>query len=286
MNTPIKVFDLFSKKIFDEQIPAESLLRFLYEANSFTAFGVKMIFAKFPLISKLVGFWMKMPWTKRNILPFVNKYGVNLEDFEEKNYENFNDFFIRKLKTGARKISSESIICPCDGRHFFYKDLSEKNSFYVKGKNFSLETLLKDKNLAAKYLDGSMIISRLAPVDYHRFHFPVDGKIEEIKPINGFLYSVNPLALRTNPSLITENKRTLIKINSTNCATNVGSIHLSAKTLKNYKKGDELGFFSFGGSMVITLFEKDTVNFSEKLTKLTKENVEVFMQFGSGFFSI
>jgi phosphatidylserine decarboxylase len=292
MNKSIKVFDIVTKKIFEESIPAESLLKALYEGNSISLKVAKHLIVKIPIVSKAFGLWMKMPWTKKGIAPFVKKYGVKMEDFEQKKYKNFNDFFIRKLDPNARIISKERSICPCDGRHLFFQDLSEKNFFYVKGKNFSLDELLKDKELASKYFDGSMIISRLAPVDYHRFHFPVDGKIEEIKLINGFLYSVNPIALRTNPQLITENKRILTKISSDKCgdvlqvlvgATNVGSIHISAKLHKKHLKGDELGFFSFGGSMIITLFPKGKVEFSQELINKTKDNIEVLMQMGSNF---
>lgn len=286
----IEVFDFQAGEMITEKIPAENILRFLYNNNSLASSGLKYFISRLPIVSSLVGYWMKMPWTKRDIHSFIKIQDVKIEDFLEEDYQNFNDFFIRKLKPNARKFSHQTIICPCDGRHLFYQDISKIDGFYVKGQTISLEKLLNDSQLASLYKEGSMIISRLAPKDYHRFHFPCDGSVVSKTLVNGSLFSVNPIALRENLNILTENKRIVLKIRTKNHgnilqilvgATNVGSMHITAKENTSYKKGDELGFFSFGGSMVITLFPKASIQLSKKLLTLTENKTETLMLTGS-----
>ncbi len=286
----IEVYDPEKDKFFQEKIPSEKILRFLYSDNCYTSGLFRHLIAKSPLSSILFGSLAKMPWTRRFIEPFIKEQGIKIEDFEEKTYKSFNDFFMRRLQPSQRPLSKDPIIAPCDGRYLFYQDLSEKNSFYVKGQKLSLTDLLKDDNLATMYSRGSMIISRLAPVDYHGFHFPADVRLNSTKIINGPLFSVNPIALREMVHVLTENKRMLIDMTSSVYgnilqvvigATTVGSILINKEIGKEYKKGEELGFFSFGGSMVITLFQNTALTFDSRLTTHTKDNKEVLLKMGS-----
>lgn len=286
----IQIYDFKNNSIIFEKIPAVGLLAFLYHNDSISATSLREFISKNSFVSSLVGMWMKMPWTRKSIPHFCKTYHVNLLDFEAVAYKSFNDFFTRKLQPDARPIDHFSVIAPCDGRYFCYQDLSHKNSFFVKGQTFSLAKLLNDENLANVYKNGSMIISRLAPVDYHRFHFPVEGKITKITPISGSLYSVNPLALREKIQILTQNKRIIVEITSEKYgnviqilvgATSVGTIHLTAKQDTLYKKGEELGYFSFGGSMIITLFQRDTIHLNKKILQQTEEQIETLLQMGT-----
>lgn len=286
----IEVFDPKTNTIFQEKIPSEKMLRFLYSDNSYTSELFRHLVAKLPLPSVIFGWLAKTSWTKRFIQPFINGQRIKIEDFEEKKYKSFNDFFMRRIQPTKRPLAKDAVIAPCDGRYLFYQDLSEKNSFYIKGQRLSLKDLLKDDNLANIYSKGSMIISRLAPVDYHGFHFPADVKLNSTKLINGPLFSVNPIALREMVHVLTENKRMLIDMTSSIYgnilqvvigATTVGSIIINKEIGKEYKKGEELGFFSFGGSMVITLFQNTAITFDKTFTSHTKENQEVLLTMGS-----
>ena len=286
----IRVFNLEANDFFSEKIPLHGLLQYLYGNDNITLSLLKSLLCRNPVVSHLVGLWMKMPWTKRSIQSFIKSHEIKAEDFEISNVNNFNDFFIRKLKQNARPISNNDIICPCDGRHLFYQDLSDKNSFYIKGNYFSLDKLLGSKEKAALFQDGAMIISRLAPKDYHRFHVPVNAKLNKISLINGPLYSVNPIALQKNISILTQNKRQLLEFSSQKFgnfiqiaigATNVGSILITAKENNQYNKGDEIGYFSFGGSMVITIFKKNSVFFKEILKNHTNNQTETLINMGN-----
>lgn len=134
-----------------------------------------------------------------------------------------------------------------------------------------------------------MLISRLCPVDYHRFHFPVAGTPGEARLINGWLYSVNPIALRLNPAYLVENKRMLTLIETARFgrvaqlevgATMVGSILQTYVPGRTMAKGDEKGLFAFGGSCVITLFQRGRIVFDHDLVEHSAEQREVYARIG------
>ena len=134
-----------------------------------------------------------------------------------------------------------------------------------------------------------MLISRLCPVDYHRFHFPVDGVPGESRLIRGRLYSVHPIALRRSVRYLVRNKREVTLIASPEFgdvamievgATNVGAIRQSYVPGRPVAKGDEKGFFAFGGSCVITLFARGRIRFDADLVAQGARQVETYARFG------
>ena len=159
-------------------------------------------------------------------------------------------------------------VFPADGRHLGFQNNSEIEGVFVKGQLLKLDELFNNNSLVERYHDGSMVISRLCPIDYHRFHFPTSGTPGNPQQINGFLSSVNPIALSRNINILTENKRVLTSLDSDDFgqvlvlevgATCVGSIINTYNPNDPIMKGDEKGYFSFGGSVVITLFEKNRI---------------------------
>ncbi len=286
----VEVFDVEKSTFFEEKIPSEEILRFLYSDSSYSSKFLKNGLSRIKIASILFGKIAKMGWTKKYIDPFIKDHNIKMDDFENKSYLSFNDFFMRRIDPLKRALSEDGVISPCDARTLFYQDLSLIPSFYVKGQTLSLTALLKNPVLSDLFADGSMMISRLAPVDYHGFHFPTDVEFISSTLINGPLFSVNPIALRHNVDLLTENKRLLISLKSKVLgnivqvvigATTVGTIHIEKEVGKFYKKGEVLGFFSFGGSMVITLFEKNRVTFNKRWVELTNDNKEVLIKMGS-----
>ena len=152
-----------------------------------------------------------------------------------------------------------------------------------------LEHLLGCQTLANYFKSGSLLISRLCPVDYHRFHFPVSGKITENRLINGDLFSVNPIALRRKISIFWQNKRFLCFVDTESGgrvaqflvgATCVGSVSFTADLPRAVGKGDEFGYFSFGGSSVLTLFEEGKVTLSPDLLKNSSQGIELYARMG------
>jgi phosphatidylserine decarboxylase len=284
----IYYIDRRSKKKMEEKIYFEAMLRFLYGSFFGKLIGKPIAYLSF--FSKFLGWWQRRSFTKKKIEPFILKYGIYADEFEKNSssFASFDDFFSRRLKKTARPLSEGAVI-PADGRYLFYQDISSCNGFVVKNKKFSLEKLLNDSNLAQKYQTGSMAIARLCPSDYHRFHFPTDCIPGSTRLINGMLHSVNPIAVRQNVLLLAENKRMLTELKTNNYgtilfieigATSVGSIHQTYTSNQLYKKGEEKGYFSFGGSSIILLFEFGKIKFAKDLLEYSSQHIETLCLFG------
>ena len=281
-------------KLEKESIYQEELLQFLYNdewvSNKLGKQCLRLL--RYPFISIAVGWWQKRSWTKKKIKNFIQAFDINSCEFEKKveDFSSFNDFFIRKLKSSSRPIDplKTSCIIPADGRYLFFENFDEKLGLFVKNKQFSLQEFLQDENLAQIFAKGSLVVGRLCPTDYHRFHFPCDGRVIQTKAINGWLYSVNPIALKKNSEIFCQNKRCLTLIDSPLYgrilyievgATCVGSI-VQTYTNQLVKKGEEKGYFEFGGSTVVLLFEPGRLKFDEVLCQSSQQGIEIRCLFG------
>jgi len=293
----IILYNKDKKEFVEEKVYFKSALEFLYSNNFFSKIFMKL-FSKTPIFSKVIGFINNLKFSKYKIKSFVEHFHVNTLEFEKNLNEfiSFNDFFIRKLKKDIRKIDFDenSLVFPCDGRFLAYQNISDFDHFFVKNEKFDLNEFLQDEILANVYKDGSMLLCRLAPQDYHRFHFPCDGVPSKSKIINGYLFSVNPIALKKNIKILSQNKRVLTTFKTKSFsdilyieigATNVGSINQTYTPNIEYKKGDEKGYFSLGASSIVLLFKKNIVSFEDDLVQMTKKKIETLSHFGISFAS-
>lgn len=287
----IVCIDRADKREFEEKVYGGVFLRLLYGSSLFSAIVSWLLLpfiARWPLTSWLYGWIQKRPFSRRKIAPFVQQFQIDESEFADpvQSYASFNDFFIRKLKPQARPIDPDpkSAVLPADARYLVYPNVQKADGFVVKGKRFSLEKLLNNPELARRYTTGSMVIARLCPADYHRFHFPCDGVAGAARLINGALFSVNPLALHKNIEIFTENKRVVTEVVTDRFgtmayveigATHVGSITQTYVPGKRVFKGEEKGFFSFGGSSLILLFEPGVISFSEDLLEASSRRQEM-----------
>lgn len=289
--------DRLSGQIKQEKVYKENAIRLLYSDSWWSRFLIKYsllpLLTKWPFFSYFYGILQKRPSSKKKILPFIEEFQVDAHEFLEpiSQFHSFNDFFIRKLKPEARPIVTDPlrVIIPADGRYYFYQNIEEADGFTIKGQKFNLSTLLDNSTLAHEYADGSMVIARLCPYDYHRFHFPCDCLPGETHFINGWLYSVNPLAIKRDLEIFTKNKRTLCSLETPQFgrvlyleigATNVGSIKQTYKSLTWQPKGAEKGYFEFGASSLILLFQKGKITFDSDLSTATEQGVEIRCLFG------
>ena len=288
---PIRYYDRYARTLKTEQIYGEKWLRFAYE-HPVGRFFVWAL-ARRAVFSLYYGRKMNQPESALRILPFLAKYEIDVDEFVKSpfDFKTFNEFFYRQLKLEARPIApgERVAVLPADGRHLAFANVDTAGAFYVKGAKFTLAALLGDEALAQKFAGGAMLISRLCPVDYHRFHFPVSGTAGEPRLIKGWLYSVSPVALRRNIGYLVENKRVVTLIESPVFgtvamievgATNVGSILQSFVAGRTMAKGDEKGFFAFGGSCVITLFTHGRIEFDADLLTSSAEQIEVYAKMG------
>ncbi|NGX34334.1 MAG: Phosphatidylserine decarboxylase proenzyme [Candidatus Anoxychlamydiales bacterium] len=289
------VFDREKKKKIVEKVYFKTALEFLYSDNIFSKF-LLFFFSKFSFLSKFYGFINSKKTSKYKIKLFIKNFNIDVGEFEKNvnDFKSFNDFFIRKLKKDCRKIDfdEDTLVFPSDGRFLAFEKISDLDHFSIKNHKFSLNEFLQDEKLTKKYSNGSMLLCRLAPEDYHRFHFPIGCTPSEAKLINGYLYSVNPIALRKNIKILSENKRMLTILKTQEFsdvlyieigATNVGTINQTFFPNTEYKKGEEKGYFSLGGSSIVLLFEKDKIKFDDDLIRMSKQNIETKAQFGMSF---
>jgi phosphatidylserine decarboxylase len=174
---PIRYFNRHSGVLETEQVYGESFLRWSY-GNPLGAISLNT-FVKRPFFSKWYGRRMSTPKSASRVMPFIARYGLNPQDFADapESYRSFNEFFYRKLKSSARPIDPDDshVVFPADGRHLGFQKASQIEGVFVKGQKFDLPALLGDAALAKNYADGALVLSRLCPVDYHRFHFPAAG---------------------------------------------------------------------------------------------------------------
>ncbi len=285
---PIKYIDRGTGQVQIENVYGEKWLDWLYhnpvgEATLWTI-------AKRKIVTSLYGDQMEKPASADKIVPFIEEYDVDITIAQKQNFKSFNDFFIRQLKPEARPIVSDSlaVASPADGKILAYENVSSSD-FYIKGFRFNVDSFLDNTELAKKYKDGSMIVFRLAPPDYHRYHFPVSGitASSNIK-IDGDYYSVNPLALRKKAEIFWLNKReygviqtplfgnvVMVEVG----ATMVGSM-IQTYSGTTVKKGQEKGYFKFGGSTVVLLFEKDQIKIDADLLTNTANGLETTIKMG------
>ncbi len=285
----IKYVNRKTDEIEVEVVPGEFWLKWLYY-NPFGKLSAKTI-VKRKFISEFYGKQMDKRESKFKIPKFVDDLKIDMGEAEKEYFDSFNDFFIRKLKKEARPIDQREdvLVSPADGKILYFEDLSKVDTFFVKGSEFSLERFLSDKKLYDKYSDGSFAIIRLAPVDYHRYHLPIGGHVSETKDIEGDYYSVSPYAVKHNIDIYFENKRSITEITSSNMgsllmvevgATMVGSIIQSKQGPYEGNKGDEKGYFKFGGSTVILVFEKGKIEIDKDIIENTKNGLETKIYMG------
>ncbi|WP_411825312.1 phosphatidylserine decarboxylase [Luteolibacter sp. AS25] len=286
----IRYFNRGTGNMDTEQVYGEGFLRWVY-GNPLGKLSLHAL-VKRHQFSQWYGKKMSKPESAEKIEPFIKQYGLDPSEFAEspENFKSFNEFFFRKLKPTARPIADSPVVFPADGRHLGFPDISRISSFFVKGQTFDLPALLGDSALAEKYAKGSLVLSRLCPVDYHRFHFPAAGIPSETKAIPGPLFSVSPIALARNLSYLWTNKRTLTHLETKEFgtvlimeigATCVGSIHQTYTPGVPLEKGAEKGYFAFGGSSTITIFEPGKVSLAPDLLEHSAKQIELYTLIGS-----
>ena len=288
----IRYFNRHSGVLETEQVYGEGFLRWSY-GNPLGEISLEA-FVKRPFFSKWYGRRMSTPESAARVAPFIAQYGLDAADFAEPcdSYRSFNEFFYRKLKKEARPIDGDpaTVVFPADGRHLGFERASAIAGVFVKGQKFNLTSQLGDEKLAARYADGALVLSRLCPVDYHRFHFPVAGVPGETRLINGPLFSVNPIALRQKLAYLWTNKRTITELKTERfgtvlCleigATCVGTIVQTFQPGIAVEKGEEKGYFAFGGSSTLTIFEPNTVKLDSDLVSYSARQIELYARVGS-----
>jgi phosphatidylserine decarboxylase len=239
------------------------------------------------------------PESAKDIPAFIEFHQLKEDEILDPldSFKTFNEFFYRKLKASARPVESPDdpyrLVSSADCRLMTFASVTEATQLWIKGREFTVARLLGDayKDQAERYTDGALAIFRLAPQDYHRFHSPVEGRIGEMTYIAGEYYTVNPQAIRTALDVYGENARKIVPIDSPQfgrvmavCvgAMMVGSIQTTVQEGEYVQRGQEFGYFAFGGSTIVILFEKGKVEWDEDLLINGRASLETLVRVGMG----
>ena len=293
---PIRYYNRSTQSFETEQVYGEGFLRWTY-GSPLGAIALHA-FVKRPFFSAWYGWRMNAAKSAARIDPFIQRYSVDATEFADPpdSFASFNEFFYRKLKPAARPIEPDPsrIVFPADGRHLGFQRASSIDSVFVKGQKFDLTALLGDEKLAKRFADGALVLSRLCPVDYHRYHFPCAGIPSATHTIQGPLFSVSPIALREKLSYLWTNKRSITQLETPDLgtvllleigATCVGEIHQTFKPGTAVEKGAEKGYFAFGGSSTITIFEPGAVKLDADLLEQSSNQTELYARMGEAMAS-
>ncbi len=286
---PITYWNRRTARTEQELVYGEGALRWMYETRPGRTLGEGLLSR--PWVSALYGSLQDTGWSARKIAPFVQQFGIPMEEYESQQFSSFNDFFIRRFKPGMRPFTQapNELAAFAEARYFAMDRLDPVQRFPVKGIALTASELLGDRALAAPFERGPAFIARLCPVDYHRFHFPDSGRIATQSHQSGPLHSVNPLALQFKPDILVTNERRVSILDTDGFgrlayvevgATMVGKIVHTHPATQPFARGAEKGYFLFGGSTVVMLGEAGAWTPDADLLEQSRQGRETLVRLG------
>ena len=285
---PTTYYNRATGKVEEERILGDSMLRLAYLSP------IRGML-RWPLFccaafSRLMGWYCNRGMSRRKIQPTIDSLQIDMEQFviPENCYSCFNDFFARRVKPGMRCFAENGLCSPADSRLTVFPRLSRETCIPVKGASFSLSELLQDEALAHEFENGSLAVFRLCPADYHRYHYPDSGAEKRHWRIPGGYHSVHPIALQQGIKVFTTNVReiSLLKLEHFGDAVyievgafGVASINQTHKA-GAFERGDEKGYFAFGGSTVILVLKENAAKFDGDILAQSEKGVETLVKAG------
>jgi phosphatidylserine decarboxylase len=295
---PILLYNRKTGSLEEEIVFEKDVMEFFY--GSRLGFFINELLFKHRWATELYARLQHGPGSKPKIRKFVESHGVNLDELERpiESFNTFNEFFIRRLKSSARPIDRDpaSLISIADCRLSVYP-IREDAVYPVKAGSFTIARLLGDEEIAAgyatsysaNYSGGLCLIFRLAPVDYHRFGYIDDCGQSPVERVNGFYRSVHPLSLRKMKAVFTENRRDYCVLDTANFgevvhldvgATGVGRIVQLHPGGGRFTRGEEKGYFEFGGSTVILLMKPGAAKIDDDIVEYSGRGIETIVRYG------
>ena len=240
-------------------------------------------------ISNLIGIYMNSSLSKRKISKFVDKNNINTFEYEAKNYKSYNDFFTRKVIPYKRPINARKdiFISPCDSKLLVYK-ITEDLTLKIKDSYYSIDSLV-DEKIMDEYKNGYALVFRLSTDNYHRYCYIDSGSKSDNYYIKGVFHTVQPISLKKY-NFYKTNSREWTILNTKNFgkvididvgALGVGRIKNNHREYK-FKKGEEKGYFEFGGSTIVLLVKKNIINIDKDIMDNSFENIETIVKYGEG----
>lgn len=276
-------------ELIPEDVQDERVLKLLYT----TVVGRLATWAVFSRrwFSTVYSLSARSRFGRKSVPDFIERFGIVEADFEPATYRTFNDFFIRRLRDGARPFVADSDKLPAfaEARYTGWSSADEVPFFTVKRARYSVEALLVESRWAEVFRGGPVLIARLAPQDYHRFHIVDDGEILDHYELRGRYHSVNPIATGSQAGVFALNRRSVTVQQTRNFgrvayvdvgAMTIGSIVAQRRIADQVRRGDERGYFQFGGSTVVMVGERGRWEPTETILESTREGVETYVRLG------
>jgi phosphatidylserine decarboxylase len=293
----IKFYNRITGKVDNEMVYGDKFIEWLYESTS--GKGLSTLICKAPL-SKFYGVLQDTGMSQQKIGPFIKKFSIQMEDYlpedgrrEISPYSTFNQFFIRRFRPGKRPFveGPNDMAAFSEARYYGYESVADDETVPVKGHHLKPKALIANSKWEKDFEDGPLLLARLCPVDYHRFHYPDNGHILDDYRVTGLYHSVNPLALKSKEDILITNERHVTILQTENFgklayievgAMCVGRIIQSKPLDKNraFSRGEEKGYFLFGGSTVIVIGEKGKWKPSADILENTKKGMETYLHLG------
>lgn len=293
----INIFNRYSQQQETEKVYGAAQVKFLYQDPVGKFLSPLIANRRF---SQMYGHLQSTKFSARKIPAFIKQYDIDLALYKGgslaadkvNSYASFNEFFIRQFEPGARNfVSEQQMAAPCEARYFAYEKMSESMMMPIKGAHLSASGLLGSEGVEwiNTFKDGPAYIARLCPVDYHRYHYPDDGETLLSYTVTGNFDSVNPWAIAGKQDILLKNERRIAILETKNFgklayievgAVCVGKIVQSANEMNPFQRGDEKGYFLFGGSTVVVLGEAGKWRPSSDLLEKTKAGVETYVHLG------
>lgn len=279
----MKIYDRNGQEVIVDQ-GQNNLLKLLY--SHFLGRCVLKVLT-LPFITHIGGMYMNSSFSKRKIQPFIHNNHIDMSQYVQKEYSSYNDFFTRHIIEGQRQIRLEEniFIAPADSKLTYYP-ITENIQLKIKDSLYSLEDLLQNVELAKQYHGGICLIFRLTVDDYHRYCFVDSGTKEKDCYIQGIFHTVNPIANDYYP-IYKRNSRSYSVLHTDHfndvIYMEVGAMMVGKivnHDLQSFQKGQEKGYFEFGGSTIVVLFKKGIVQLDQDIIENSKTHHETRVLMG------
>lgn len=249
-------------------------MKFLYK--TFLGRIILKIFVVNRFTTKIGGFFLSTRISSLWIKRFIKKYNINMEEYENRKYKSFNDFFTRNINLEYRPISNNKsdLISPCDSKLSVYR-ITNDLKLNIKNSVYTLNDLVNNEYDLSSYKDGYALVFRLCINNYHHYYFIDDGNIVKSNEIKGKLYTVRPISDGLN--VFTKNNRIYSVLSTQNIgdllyievgATMVGKI--VNRNITSFKRGEEKGYFKMGESTIVLLIQNNKIELNKNIS-LDKE---------------
>lgn len=240
------------------------------------------------LMTGIIGWYMGTRLSTLKIDSFVKKNRINMRDYQKKFYKSYNDFFTRKIRPERRPINKNpgTLVSPSDGKVCVYP-ISDRLVVNIKNIDYSIKSLLLNHDLSESVEGGWCYVIRLTTDNYHRYCYPDSGYQFENCYISGILHTVNPVALE-NTSVFAQNSREFTVLDSDHFGRmvqmEVGAMGVGRITNLHescfVEKGQEKGYFEFGGSTIVLLLGKGAVKPCRDILVNTAHGYETIVKMG------